>query len=411
MSATHRCATMHIDRTQVGTLVARIFDPARTLPIVLVSRGTDTGEPRVPLTLLNDRFDGLIVVLADRITSDVLTDAVGATYRAFGGAVRVIYPGATVSDHWRIHPQFLTYPGDDPAATAERVVAAVNRHHQGEEVSAPPATRQGPAMQVKPCPPPSAPTPAPAPVRSEPTPVPADPEPTPPPQPATSPLDPDVLAQHVADVTRTQVVAALLDLVGNVGSREETERERSRADAAEQALDALRDRHEHTMRDLSETRTAAERVRRDLESDLRQARAEHQWPPKVYDDPVEQVTYEITQRWLTQFSPCEREEFPLRHFTIGDAFIQSLDSPVVPRSKAIDVAVEVICKRVWKTRPAHPITENGNGSKTLTRGPDIAYRAYIKVESPGAARLLWWECADGSVELVAASHHDDFSAL
>lgn len=332
-------ATSHVRvrRSDIDGLVQRLFDPDRDRPVVIVSRASDTGQPRVDPGLLDGRFDGELAVLADTATSDALSQSISDTFRVFGGAIRVVQPGAARTDTGYGHPLFFTYPEDDPHDTAAAVLAAVSTRRE-------PPTR-----------PPS------------------------PPQDQSLPAAaPTAAAEPGSDVDSS-----------GCGCAEQH--------AAE--IRALRDERATEVRDLRERLAAAE--------------ATPLWPPVVHDDPEDQFRYTIEQLWLLTHSPAERAEHPLRPYRLGPAFLDSLTTDIVPTRKATEVCLDIITQRVWATRTCHVATRSGGGSPAWTRndGRDTAYRAYIKADTPGAPRLLWWYCADGTIELAAAAHHDDFSAL
>ena len=101
----------HVAPDQVSSLVSRIFADTRDEPLVLVSCASDTERPRVdPAGIAEQNPEAQVVVLDSMETSSVLSDHVGGAFRAFGGAVRVIWPGARPSDSWRRHGLFLTFP-------------------------------------------------------------------------------------------------------------------------------------------------------------------------------------------------------------------------------------------------------------------------------------------------------------
>lgn len=431
----YRTVTMPVKAGDIGALTARIFDPDRTLPIVVLSPSSDTGHPRVPVEMLSHRFTGLIVVLETMAASTALSDEVG-NLRVFGGAARVIHPGATREDRPHRHPVYMTFPDQDPRQTADAIVEHVLRvFHDGRDEQPPSSGKvEAPTRPL--------PKPGPLPVEAPPEEPVQPPEPEPeqpegaPPVPTATPAGvpegasatvpvavvPDDLPEQVANST----AAAVRDLIGDLVTQRDHDleravaRERARADAAEESFRSLHAEHQALTERFETLRTQHSERRRALEARLRAAEkaAEESsgsgpWPPVVYpDDPEEQFRYEVEQRWLMTYSSEDRRAYPMQEYTVGPGFIESLNADVVPTRKAIDVCVEVVTQRVWATKRCHPVTECGGGSKTRTRpSGETAYRANIKSESPGAPRLMWWQGGNGQIEFAGAAHHDDLSTL
>lgn len=133
--------------------------------------------------------------------------------------------------------------------------------------------------------------------------------------------------------------------------------------------------------------------------------------PTYYCDPEKQLRLEIELAWLETVAEGERGEWPLRDYSFGPDFIDSLDTVGCSRNKAIVVAVQVITRRACavSAREVRQFTETGMpGSPQRTRADGAsAWRANVANNTAQAARFLWWELADGTVELGKASMHDD----
>lgn len=417
--SSHRTVTLYVGSGDIGALVARLFDPDRTLPIVVLSPSSDTGEPRVPVEMLSHRFTGMIAVLRTMEASSALSDEVGSL-RVFGGAIRVVHPGATPEGDHNRHPVFMTFPEQDPRATADAVVA----HLLGDvDEPLPSGDVQAPLRPLPtPAPPPAA-VPLPCDPAQPPEDVSEDSRGTPEQAPSQAPGLPEDLPEQVADSTAAAVRHLIEDLVAHRDHDLEraVARERARADAAEAELKALHVEHHALAERFEEMKTQNTERRKVIESRLRaaersaeEAGAGDPWPPTVYpDDPAAQFRYEVEQRWLMTYSPEERRDYPMQEYTLGPGFIESLAAEVVPARKVVDVCVEVVTQRVWETRRCHPATENGSGSKNRTRASgETAYRANLKSESPGAPRLMWWQGgSSGLIEFAGAAHHDDLSTI
>ncbi len=136
----------------------------------------------------------------------------------------------------------------------------------------------------------------------------------------------------------------------------------------------------------------------------------------LFNDPVEQFQHEVWISWLSSTSENDRKRFPLRAYTLGAAFLASLTAQeaAVDRNRIIVACVDVISNRVWEnaSRNALPVREDAQSPNALQRdGGATAYRARLQTNAPAARRILWWERADGTPELVAVAVHDDLSAL
>lgn len=408
----HRTVTMEVTISDVGLLVSRLLDETRTRPIVVLSPASDTGKPRVPVESLRHRFTGVLAVIQTMEASAALSDALGDGLHVYGGAVRVVYPGASLDGSQYDHPMFMTFPEDDPQRTADAIV----RHVLGHAAPSLPDVAAGAAGEGSVCPVPK-PSPVPA---AAPDPEPVQAEPTP----ARASLHADEQADLPGQVAAT-TAAAVKDLITTlIADRDsdvtrEVAREGARADAAEEALRLLNADHHALTEQVANLRAQWETQHKALDARVRAAEqaaesaGDTTWPPTVYpDDREAQFRYEVEQRWLMTYPPEDRRRYPLRDYVFAPGFLDSLDAQIVPTCKTVDVCVEVVTQRVWESKKCHTLTVNGRGSKARTRAcGDTAYRVNIKSDSPGAPRLMWWQCSDGRVELLAAAHHDDLPTV
>ena len=81
--------------SRVGDLVERLKDPARRMPIVLISVARGTTDPLMSPEDAADQLAGLaeVVLLQDETASWQLTERVGRSLACFWGAVRLYWPG------------------------------------------------------------------------------------------------------------------------------------------------------------------------------------------------------------------------------------------------------------------------------------------------------------------------------
>lgn len=390
------CTTYH--RNEVDQLIDRILDPTRRDALVLVSVASDTNQPRIDLTELVDATTDLpchIALLATPEASLALSDTTHGRIQCYGGAVRILLPGATLQDHPYRHPTFTTFPPlDDPHETIQRIARRLERL---EWATTTPTPARHLDIQAKPLPhipkpgawlntpaPPSQPQP-PAPHHSDP---PTIPDPTDSTEAPTSPSDLTELTAELAALRQTLtqlphlvetiVTAALTDLFG---AGDETA-QRQRAEAAEERIN-------------------------ELTSALLDQRPDTH--AHVYTDPTQQLAWEIEQRWLTRDPEPERK--PRQPYTLAPGFLADLERGLVPRARVVDVVCDILTGQVWDRRICHQLHDAPRGGNPIVRADGaVMWRVYLKTESPGAPRLHFWQLAD-SVDLVHIGHHDQLPSI
>lgn len=142
---------------------------------------------------------------------------------------------------------------------------------------------------------------------------------------------------------------------------------------------------------------------------LRAAIAEENLP--LFSDPEEQFRDDVQRSWLRQVAEHERGNWPLRDFRLGPEFLSNLDLPQAPRRKIIEVVVDVLTRRAFDMA-SRSVRAHGNGGSAgvtgqLVRADGAAgYRCNVRMHTPQAPRLMWWELTDGTVELALAGQHD-----
>lgn len=135
-------------------------------------------------------------------------------------------------------------------------------------------------------------------------------------------------------------------------------------------------------------------------------------PEALFTNPVEQFRHEVQQAWLAQVDPQERDQWPLRKYTLGPDFLDNVDdngSPLASRPRVVAAVVDVLTRRAYELpgRNVHPQTQGGTGPPMVRDGGAMAYRAYIST-GPSGPRLVWWELPDGAAELARVAQHDDY---
>lgn len=130
----------------------------------------------------------------------------------------------------------------------------------------------------------------------------------------------------------------------------------------------------------------------------------------AFSDPQEQLRHEIWLQWLQQIPETDRPSKPLRAYTVGTDFLDSLTVQKVTRARLLVVVVDVLTGDVFghPARHPHQQQETKSGGKPLVRSDGAtAWRCRLKTGTPSAPRLLWWELRDGSIELGRVALHDD----
>lgn len=133
-------------------------------------------------------------------------------------------------------------------------------------------------------------------------------------------------------------------------------------------------------------------------------------PVPVFADPVRQLRHELHLCWLDTVPEPERGQAPLRDFIVGADLVASLDIDLVPRARIIRVIVDVLTGAVY-THPGRATHRHrataAAGSAPMTRADRAtAWRCAVKTKAPAAARLLWWQLSDGTIELDRVIRHE-----
>ncbi|MGF6824598.1 regulator of replication initiation timing [Microbacterium sp. ZKA21] len=168
--------------------------------------------------------------------------------------------------------------------------------------------------------------------------------------------------------------------------------ERAERASAEVKLDhAVQDRRE-TGRALRDARRAAERSHVDTTADG--------------------IRFEIERTWGNRTAPGERGRWPLREYTLGAGFIDSLAALDEGQlSKAIRTCVDAITGRDREipARELHRLRtgEGGDDAYVVREDGARCMRSSVEQNVAGARRLHYWELPGDVVELGRIVHHDD----
>jgi len=203
---------------------------------------------------------------------------------------------------------------------------------------------------------------------------------------------------------------AVTNLVGRGGA--------TASDGAE--LKRLRAENEQLRAKLADERAERAKVeaslseashdRREAGRALRDARRAAE---RAHVDPTEDgIRFEIERTWGNRTAPGERARWPLREFTFGAAFIDSLAALDENQlSKAVRACVDAVTGRDREipARELHRLRtgEGGDDSYVVRADGSKCWRSSIEQNTPGARRLHYWELPGGVIELSRVVHHDD----
>lgn len=133
---------------------------------------------------------------------------------------------------------------------------------------------------------------------------------------------------------------------------------------------------------------------------------------RLFDDDREQLDFEIRNAWARMTSPSEKRSLPLRNWSYGPDFFDTLHAiEGVTREKVVEVIVHVLTGRDAElaSRELHQLRSGSGGDDPPKRrdGGETCWRVSLQVKTPGARRLHYWQCNDGSIELSSIRKHDD----
>ena len=184
-------------------------------------------------------------------------------------------------------------------------------------------------------------------------------------------------------------------------------------------LDGLRKENAQLAALLQEARAKVE----DLEAQLTTARtlrreairrrATDSEDANLFADEADQLDFEVRLAWARMTQPSEKAALPLKRWSYGDQFFDTLRSVQgVARSKVVRVVVHILTGRDTElaSRELHQLRTGtgGDDAPVVRAGGETCWRVSLQTRTPAARRLHYWMCTDGSIELSSIRVHDDF---
>lgn len=195
--------------------------------------------------------------------------------------------------------------------------------------------------------------------------------------------------------------------------------EHAAAEPSPELVEALRHEKAQILRQLAASERKAAALEVQLTAARTRLRSKARRPGKdthddahLFDDEGEQLDFEIRLAWARTTQPGEKRERPLAAWSYGPDFLATLGSVQgIPRSKVVEVIVQVLTGRDGDLagRELHRLRSGPGGRDPyVTReGGESCWRVSLQSNTPGARRLHYWRCKDGSIELSSVRVHDD----
>lgn len=157
-----------------------------------------------------------------------------------------------------------------------------------------------------------------------------------------------------------------------------------------------------------------------LRQELREARAARPEPqgggvrtdPSVWPDEEAWLRHEITCTWAERTGAYDKTQYPLKNYTVGPAFISSLNE-LGDRytDKVLRAVVDVLAGRAAEvpSRELHRLRQGDGGSDPYVTRADGAscWRVSVESNTASARRLHYWQLPGGRIELSRVGVHDD----
>lgn len=134
----------------------------------------------------------------------------------------------------------------------------------------------------------------------------------------------------------------------------------------------------------------------------------------TFADPEAGFRHLVTTRWAVRTLPSEQASRPLREYTLGPDFLDSLSTlQGIKEEKVADVVVEIVTGLAPQlpAREVHRLRTGGGGDDPQRQREDgaVAWRASLQAKTPSARRIHYWILPTGEFELAKVATHDDFT--
>jgi hypothetical protein len=133
----------------------------------------------------------------------------------------------------------------------------------------------------------------------------------------------------------------------------------------------------------------------------------------VFADLEEGFRYLVMTQWAIRFPGSQQKEWPLKAFTLGSKFLESLENlQGISKEKIADVVVEIATGIASELagREVHRLREGAAGdARHVTREDGaVCWRASLQVGTSSARRIHYWILPGGTIEFSRVTVHDDF---
>jgi hypothetical protein len=133
----------------------------------------------------------------------------------------------------------------------------------------------------------------------------------------------------------------------------------------------------------------------------------------IFADLEKGFRYLVITQWAIRFPGSQQKEWPLKDFTLGSKFLESLENlQGISKEKVTDVVVEIATGIASELtgREVHRLREGAAGdARHVTREDGAAcWRASLQVATSSARRIHYWILPGGSIEFSRVTVHDDF---
>ena len=133
----------------------------------------------------------------------------------------------------------------------------------------------------------------------------------------------------------------------------------------------------------------------------------------IFADAEAGFRYLVLTQWAIRFPGSQQKDRPLKEFSLGPKFLESLESlQGISREKVADVVVEIATGIASELagREVHRLREGAGGDDRILVRDDgaVCWRASLQVGTSSARRIHYWLLPGGSIEFSRVTVHDDF---